>query len=303
MAGRGMRQDRVITFSDAVFAVIITILVLALKPPATDSFTALLPQWPTGLSYVVSYLFIAIVWVNHHHLFGYAQVATPRLVWSNFAHLFSVSLIPFTTEWIADTRLAAAPVAGYATVFVLVNVTYLALSWEAIDRPAHEDVSGRMRRMLRMRSFITIGVFAAAALVAIGWPVAAMALICLCLVGYLRPDILGREPAAAQPRPDGVGSITRDSLPTAPALVREPPGGEGMRAIVLDKLGGLDSLVCTDIPKPLPRDGEVVIRVRGFGINHAEMQMRRGEWAEAAEVSGIECVGIVDSCPTGEFPV
>ncbi|MCV7372195.1 zinc-binding dehydrogenase [Mycolicibacterium arabiense] len=76
-----------------------------------------------------------------------------------------------------------------------------------------------------------------------------------------------------------------------------------MRAIVLEKFGGLDSLVYTDIPKPLPRAGEVVIAVKAFGINHAEMHMRRGEWAEAAEVSGIECVGIVDSCPGGEFPV
>jgi NADPH:quinone reductase-like Zn-dependent oxidoreductase len=76
-----------------------------------------------------------------------------------------------------------------------------------------------------------------------------------------------------------------------------------MRAIILAKFGGLDSLVYTDIPKPLPKDGEVVIEVKGFGVNHAEMHMRRGEWAEAAEVSGIECVGIVDSCPGGEFPV
>ena len=92
-------------------------------------------------------------------------------------------------------------------------------------------------------------------------------------------------------------------LPTAPAVVREQPGGPLMRAIVLEKFGGLDSLVYTEIPKPRPRDGEVVIAVKAFGINHAEMHMRRGEWAEAAEVSGIECVGIVDSCPTGEFAV
>jgi NADPH:quinone reductase-like Zn-dependent oxidoreductase len=92
-------------------------------------------------------------------------------------------------------------------------------------------------------------------------------------------------------------------MPTAPAMVREQAGGDLMRAIVLEKFGGLDSLVYTEIPKPLPRDGEVVIAVRAFGINHAEMHMRRGEWAEAAEVSGIECVGVVDSCPTGEFPV
>ncbi|OBJ49823.1 zinc-binding alcohol dehydrogenase family protein [Mycobacterium sp. 1423905.2] len=91
--------------------------------------------------------------------------------------------------------------------------------------------------------------------------------------------------------------------PSAPAVVRESHTGETMRAIVLDGFGGLDRLVYTDIPKPLPKLGEVVIKVQGFGINHAEMHMRRGEWAEAAEVSGIECVGVVDACPGGEFSV
>ena len=90
-------------------------------------------------------------------------------------------------------------------------------------------------------------------------------------------------------------SHTDPALPAAPAVVREEPGGETMRAIVLEKFGGLDSLVYTDIPKPRPKDGEVVIAVKAFGINHAEIHMRRGEWAEAAEVSGIECVGLVDS--------
>lgn len=105
------------------------------------------------------------------------------------------------------------------------------------------------------------------------------------------------------PLPEGAASSSKGALPTAPAVVREQPGGETMRAIVLAKFGGLDSLVYTDIPKPLPSDGEVVIAVKAFGLNHAEMHMRRGEWAEAAEVSGIECVGIVDACPGGEFPV
>jgi TMEM175 potassium channel family protein len=188
VAARRTNPDRVVAFSDGVFAVIITILVLELKPPTAYTFNALLPLWPTGLSYVVSYLFIAIVWVNHHHLLSYAEDTTPRLVWSNFAHLFSVSLIPITTEWIADSRLAGAPVALYASVFVLVNITYLALCFEVVDRPAHEDVSHRMQRLFRMRSFITIGAFVAAALVGLRWPIVAMVLICLCLVWYVRPD-------------------------------------------------------------------------------------------------------------------
>src|ERR1700743_2776651 len=76
-----------------------------------------------------------------------------------------------------------------------------------------------------------------------------------------------------------------------------------MKAIVLDGFGGLEALGYKDIPKPDPKDGTVLIRIKAFGINHAEMHMRRGEWAEAAPVSGIECVGLVKSCPGGEFPV
>ena len=76
-----------------------------------------------------------------------------------------------------------------------------------------------------------------------------------------------------------------------------------MRAIVLEKFGGLDSLVYKDIPEPEPKAGHVVIQIKALGINHAEIHMRRGEWAEAAPVSGIECVGLVKSCPGGEFPV
>src|SRR5258705_6899557 len=76
-----------------------------------------------------------------------------------------------------------------------------------------------------------------------------------------------------------------------------------MRAIVIDKFGGLDSLVYTELPEPEPLAGHVVIEIKAFGINHAEMHMRRGEWAEAAKVSGIECVGVVKACPGGEFPI
>ena len=98
-----------------------------------------------------------------------------------------------------------------------------------------------------------------------------------------------------------VTESAQSALPAAPAVVRERPGGETMRAIVLEKFGGLDSLVYTDIPKPEPKDGHVVIEVKAFGLNHAELHMRKGEWAEIADVSGIECVGVVKSCPGGEF--
>src|SRR6266436_4138081 len=74
-----------------------------------------------------------------------------------------------------------------------------------------------------------------------------------------------------------------------------------MRAIILKQFGGLDSLAIENLPDPVPQPGSVLIEVKAFGINHAETHMRKGEWAEAAKVSGIECVGLVKSCPGGEF--
>lgn len=76
-----------------------------------------------------------------------------------------------------------------------------------------------------------------------------------------------------------------------------------MRAILRTKFGGPEVLVIRQIPEPEPQNGHAVIQVEAFGLNHAELHMRRGEWAEIADVSGIECVGVVKSCPGGEFPV
>jgi uncharacterized membrane protein len=180
--------DRLNAFSDAVFAVIITVLVLDLRPPESPSLAALVSLWPTGVSYAVSYLFVAIVWVNHHHLLRFAEFARSRLIWGNFAHLFSVSLVPFATAWIADTRLAAVPVALYAGIFVLVNLTYIVLCREVVDRSQVEGVSPRGRQTMRMRSLVTLGLFMAAAILALVYPIGGMALICFCLVLYLRPE-------------------------------------------------------------------------------------------------------------------
>src|SRR5499433_2429071 len=80
-------------------------------------------------------------------------------------------------------------------------------------------------------------------------------------------------------------------------------GGYPMRAILRTGFGGPEVLVIREMPEPEPKEGHAVIEVKAFGLNHAELHMRRGEWAEIADVSGIECVGIVKSCPGGEFPV
>jgi uncharacterized membrane protein len=170
-----------------VFAVLITVLVLELRPPEIPSFSALLSLWPTWLSYAVSYLFIAIVWTNHHHLMRYATEATPRLIWFNFAHLFSVSLLPLSTAWMAVSRLAPQPVAFYAAVFFLVNASYIALIWELIEREPAEDLAPTARKIMHLRSLITLGVFAAAGVVALKLPLLGLGMCCCCLIVYLKP--------------------------------------------------------------------------------------------------------------------
>src|ERR1700742_4959194 len=162
--------ERLSIFSDGIFAVLITVLVLELHPPETPTFEALLSLWPTGLSYAVSYVFIAIVWANHHHLLLYASETTPRLMWFNFAHLFSVSLLPLATAWMAVSELSPQPVAFYAAVFFFVNATYVGLIWELLERTQVKEVSPKERKIMRFRSITTLCIFAAAAIVALKYP-------------------------------------------------------------------------------------------------------------------------------------
>ena len=181
--------DRVGAFSDGVFAIVITIMILELKKPESPTFHALFQLWPTWISYGVSYLFIAIVWINHHYLLKHATRTTLRLMWANFGHLFSVSLIPFFTVWLSETRLAPIPVVMYAFVFFLVNVTYLALVWETLFDNKDAALPGRARLLLHVRSIITISTFLAAAILAFWFPLLGFALICCCLLLYLKPEL------------------------------------------------------------------------------------------------------------------
>jgi len=182
------QPERLNAFSDGVFAVLITVLVLDLRPPESSRLGALLALWPTWLSYGVSYLFIAIVWANHHHLLRYAEEATARLMWYNFAHLFSVSLLPFATAWMAESELDPLPVSFYAADFFLVNLTYILLIRELIDRKPITEVPVRVRKRMRARSITTLCCFALAAAVALEFPVAGLVICCCCLFVYLRPE-------------------------------------------------------------------------------------------------------------------
>jgi uncharacterized membrane protein len=189
MSNKKTKPERLAAFSDGVFAVIITIMVLDLKPPAEATLKALLPLWPTALSYAVSYLFIAIIWVNHHHLLRFAHEATSELIWWNFAHLFMVSLAPATTVWMAATKLAAAPVFVYALVFVLVQTAYIAFERAALSQASDSAITPRLRRIRTIRSYLALGLFSAAAAVSFWSPQSGLALVCCVLFIYLSPRL------------------------------------------------------------------------------------------------------------------
>jgi TMEM175 potassium channel family protein len=194
MPQRKATVERLGAFSDAVFAVIMTIMVLELKPPERPTFAALLPLWPTALSYAVSYQFIAIVWMNHHHLLRFADEPTPRLLWINFAHLFMVSLVPFSTAWVARTHLAAVPVFVYAAVFVLVELAYLQFEHHALAQV--EGISRRARRLATIRSLVAFGMFLTAMLLSLKFPLWGFGLVCCAVLLYLRPEPPGTRAEA-----------------------------------------------------------------------------------------------------------
>ena len=119
-----MGTNRIEAFSDGVIAIILTVMVLELKIPATATVAALRAVLPTLLSYTLSFLIIAIMWVNHHHLMHLAKHPTPGLLWANNNLLFWMSLIPFVTAFMGQTHGAPLAVAAYGFVLTFAAVGF-----------------------------------------------------------------------------------------------------------------------------------------------------------------------------------
>jgi uncharacterized membrane protein len=166
-------------------------MVLELRAPDEPAFSALWPLWPTAISYAVSYLFIAIIWINHHYLMRFVGPPTLKLIWINFVHLFMVSLLPFATAWIARTRLASSPVVFYAGLFVCVDIAYNFFEGEVLGGADAAHVPERTRRMARRRSLVVLAIFTTAMLVALVAPRFGFGLICSALILHLRPEAPG----------------------------------------------------------------------------------------------------------------
>jgi uncharacterized membrane protein len=184
-----MTREKLSAFCDGVFSVIITIMVLELKAPSHPSFPALYEEWPTALSYAVSYLLIAIMWLNHHFLLRYATDTTRQLMPWTFIHMFSASLVPVATAWIADSRMASVPVFTYAATILCVNISYHGFAHTVVGRGAVDDATRLVRRKALTRSFITMGLFALAMAIALKAPLVAFGLVTCIVLTYARPEL------------------------------------------------------------------------------------------------------------------
>ena len=122
-----MSKGRLEAFSDGVIAILITIMVLDLKPSHGGDLAALRPVLPLFLTYVLSYVFLGIYWNNHHHLLQAATRVDGKILWANLHLLFWLSLVPFVTGWSGENHFASIPTAGYGIVLLMAAVAFTIL--------------------------------------------------------------------------------------------------------------------------------------------------------------------------------
>jgi len=136
-----MGKTRVEAFSDGVIAIIITIMVLELKPkPDTAELTGLESLLPVFLSYVLSFIYVGIYWNNHHHMFHSTKHVTGGILWANLHLLFWLSLFPFTTAWMGENHLAPTPTAVYGFVLLMAAIAYYILQRAIIVSQGHDSL-------------------------------------------------------------------------------------------------------------------------------------------------------------------
>ena len=138
-----MTKGRLEAFTDGVIAIIITILVLEFRPPHGETVEALRPLIPKALSYVLSFIFVAIYWNNHHHLLHAVRHVDGRILWANVHLLFWLSLTPFATAWMGDTHFATLPVAMYGFDLFMAGVAFTILVRMLIARHGPQSTLAR----------------------------------------------------------------------------------------------------------------------------------------------------------------
>jgi len=182
-----MSKDRLEAFSDGVIAIIITIMVLELEVPEGIEWTALMPLAPIFLSYVLSFIFLAIYWNNHHHLLQAVEHVGGRILWANMHLLFWLSLIPFVTAWMGTHPLAPWPIALYGVVLLFAAIAYYLLTRALIALHGRQSLLaaavGRDSKGVLSVIFYLMAIPAAFAI-----PWSSLALYVLVAIIWLIPD-------------------------------------------------------------------------------------------------------------------
>ena len=187
MAERDFSPTRLEAISDGVIAVAITIMVLELHAPHEPTPSAVLALWPEFFSYVVSFCFIATYWVNHRYLFRHLKRVDEKVLWSNMALLFLLSLIPFATAYVGLTGIAAFPTALYAGIMLANGVVFSVLASAIRNQyPAGQAPAGFRGRALRI-NMAAITLYALAIPVAFVAPPLSLALIIANSILYMTP--------------------------------------------------------------------------------------------------------------------
>jgi uncharacterized membrane protein len=162
-----MGKTRLEAFSDGVLAIIITIMVLELRPPHDAELAALRPLLPVLLSYVLSFVYLGIYWNNHHHMLHCIHRVTGGILWANLHLLFWLSLVPFVTAWMGENPRASTPTALYGVVLLMAGIAYGILQRQILRSEGPQSVlAAALGRDIKGKlSPLLYGVAAAAAFV------------------------------------------------------------------------------------------------------------------------------------------
>jgi uncharacterized membrane protein len=182
-----MDKGRLEAFSDGVFAVIITIMVLNMKVPGDTTFAALRSVLPVFLSYVLSFVYIAIYWNNHHHLLQASERVTGGVLWANLHLLFWLSLAPFATAWLGENVRASAPVALYGAVLLFAGIAYFVLT-KSLVHCHGKDSALAMAIGKDRKGIVSVTVYAISIPLALSWPWIACCCYVLVAIMWLLPD-------------------------------------------------------------------------------------------------------------------